>query len=506
MSQYLATIRGITFWSTTINALSLRHPLVLVGGLLALIGLILPVRPAHAQASGPRPLAVSFTNVLVSHDTFKAHSEPAIAENPANAKNLVAGSKFFTDPLHYQFKIGTFYSTNGGQTWHDDGLLPGYDNYTITSDISFAYSPNGSLVYACLLATDGTDSGVFVSRSRDGGKTWLDPSTVFLDTTGATFSDKPWIAVDWSHSPARGSVYVAWNLDSNSDANGQDPDVHLSPQQVTDTLTPGLVVARSTDYGKTFSAPAMVSPFDDHNFALGAQPAVGPDGRVYVAFLGFHDSATKTINDMELSSSSDQGATFSPPKVVAGDIAPLPNHLPTSTFRNLSLPTFAVSPADGSLLLAWADERYGDSDILAIRSKDRGSAWSAPTRVNHDSKHDGKDQFQPVLAVAANGTYTCAWFDRRLDPKNHLIDVFVAQSTNDGVNFGHNVRVTRKSWDPGVDAPLPEGKPNNTFIGDYQALAVDDLTVHPLWNDTQNGTSQEIRTAVVSVQVFARRH
>ena len=156
----------------------------------------------------------------VSHDTFKAHSEPAIAENSANPKNLVAGSKFFTDPLHYQFKIGTFYSTNGGQSWHDGGLLPGYENYSITSDISFAFSPNGSLVYACVLATDGTQSGIFVSRSRDGGKTWLNPSTVFLDTSGATFSDKPWIAVDWSHGPSRGTVYVAWNLDSNSDAIG----------------------------------------------------------------------------------------------------------------------------------------------------------------------------------------------------------------------------------------------------------------------------------------------
>ena len=45
----------------------------------------------------------------------------------------------------------------------------------------------------------------------------------------------------------------------------------------------------------------------------------------------------------------------------------------------------------------------------------------------------------------------------------------------------------------------------STFIGDYQALAVDNRTIHPLWNDTQNGKSQEIHTASLGFQVFTRR-
>jgi Neuraminidase (sialidase) len=156
------------------------------------------------------------------------------------------------------------------------------------------------------------------------------------------------------------------------------------------------------------------------------------------------------------------------------------------------------------MAVAWADMRNGDADILASSSTDGGQTWSEPVRINHDPLGNGTDHFQPAVAVAPNGTYTCAWFDRRYDLQNRLIDEEIAQSTDDGATWGRNIRVTKHSWNPAIDAPEPEGKPTNTFIGDYQALAADNRTVHPLWNDTQNGISQEIETAVLSVRIFAR--
>jgi hypothetical protein len=204
-------------------------------------------------------------------------------------------------------------------------------------------------------------------------------------------------------------------------------------------------------------------------------------------------------------SSSDGGLTFDPVRIVQDDIVGLPDHLAHGTFRNVTLPTFAISPKDGSMVLAWSDYRYSDADIMASLSRDGGKTWTSPIRINHDRLRNGKDQIQPVLAASSNGTFTCAWFDRSFDPKGRLIDEVVAQSFNDGKTFGPVIRVTPKSWDPAIGAPRPEGKPSNTFIGDYQALAVDDHTVHPLWNDTQNGRSQEIRTASVGVQLFKRK-
>src|SRR5579884_2263897 len=71
--------------------------------------------PCVQLGAHPQP---PYTNVRVSHDTFLAHSEPEIAENPNNPLDLVGGSKFFTNIDHYyHFKIGYFTSSDGGCTW-----------------------------------------------------------------------------------------------------------------------------------------------------------------------------------------------------------------------------------------------------------------------------------------------------------------------------------------------------------------------------------------------------
>lgn len=445
---------------------------------------------AHAASTQPR-----FRNVQVSHDGYAAHSEPAIAENPHNHRNLISGSKFFTDPAAYRFKIGMFYTDDGGRTWHDTGLLPGFESYSTTSDISISFASNGT-AYASVLAVEGNSSGIFVSRSTNGGKTWSTPSTVFLDATGATFSDKPWITVDRSSGRSAGTVYVAWNLDGTIGSKG-DPDrggqgVLHGQYQTGETPQQGIVLSRSSDGGKTFSQPTVVHDFDQTG-AIGAIPAVGPDASLYIAYATF-DNTTGLVNQIEVARSRDEGTTFTYSSIGVNGI---PNHLGPTTFRNLTLPAFAVSPRTGTLALAWADEGAHEADILSSNSVNGGTTWSAPDRVNHDRLNNGKDHFQPALAAAPNGTFTCAWFDRRRDPQNRRIDEEIAQSTNDGHSFGHNFRVTRKAWDPSIDAPQPEGKSSNTFIGDYQALATDNTTVHPLWNDTQNGKSQQIRTAVL---------
>ncbi len=458
-----------------------RAPVVLLAALLLTTGAV-----ATASATGS-PRSPALANVQVSHDAFVAHSEPYVAENPRNPNVLVAGSKFFTDPAHYRFKIGTFFSTNGGQTWTDAGLLPGFAAYRLVSDVTFAFSPNGSLAYACVIAVNGLSTGVFVSRSRDGGRSWDTPAAVFLDTQGVYFNDKPWIAVDSTRGAHRGAVYVAWNLDEG-DRAGKG-----SNRPVT-----GIAVSHSSDYGKTFLPPVVVSRFDTQHFAIGATPQVTPNGRISIAFLAMIGTGKQTREAMDLVSSADGGITFSAPRAIVPAVFGLRNHLPHGIFRNLSLPAFAVSPSTGSMMIAWADLRNGDADILKSSSFNGGQTWSVPARVNHDRVHDGKDQFQPALAVAPDGVYACAWLDRRFDPADRLIDVEVAQSQNDGRTFGKNRRVTTQSWDPAVDAPRPDG-PNkrDTFIGDYQGIAADPLTVHPLWNDTQNGRTQEIRTAVV---------
>lgn len=473
--------------------------LALVSGLLLSAAICLPARAATR--------ASVFPNIQVSKDRFLAHSEPALAMNPRNHMDLLAGSKMFTNPAKYEFKVGTYYSKDGGKTWHDSGFLPGLQAFSLVSDVSIAFAPDGT-AYVCVLAWDGGNtSGIYVLRSSNGGKTFSDPVPVYVDTTGTYFNDKPWITVDNSKTATRGIIYVAWNLDGASAAS-QDPDggvaAHLSRASAgADFGNGGIAVAHSVDGGSTFSAPTIVAPFDQQHFYIGAVPAVAPRGTLYVPFLAYDGSGQ--VDGMAMVRSTDGGTTFSDVRIVQNDVVGLPDHLPHSTFRNTSMPSFAISPKDGALVLVWGDYRNNDADVMASTSKDYGHTWSKPVRVNRDKVGNGRDQFEPAIAASANGVFTCTWFDRSYDPGGVLIDEVVAQSSSDGRAFGPGLRVTTHSWDPSIDAPRPEGKATNTFIGDYQALAVDDHTVHPLWNDTQNGKSQEIRTAALGFQVFTRR-
>ncbi len=80
------------------------------------------------------------------------------------------------------------------------------------------------------------------------------------------------------------------------------------------------------------------------------------------------------------------------------------------------------------------------------------------------NQHD----FHPQVAALPNGHFGCAFYE--FGPKwsggPPLIDVCLAQSTNNGVSFLSCQTVTDRAWNPTVDAPWSHGDPSTTFIGD----------------------------------------
>ena len=444
-----------------------------------------------------------YPNVQVSHDNYLAHSEPMLAEDPENPLHLVGGSKFFTNRERYQFQIGYYASFDGGCTWIDGGVLPGFKSGTLTSDPSFAFGPRNT-VYAATLnagaAATGSKTGISVWTSKDGGKTFGLPVSVFTDETGRIFNDKPWIAVDHTAGSHSGSIYVVWSYDHGASCGGAG----YCQQE--------LAFSRSTDGAKTFSPVRLIegqAPFCTDSVpgraknstscdeAIGATPVVGPDGSLAVAFA-YEDPINSNVPTLMLvTTSSDGGTTWTAPMWVA-TVHDIIGTFPPEKYRVASLPAFACDPRTGQLYLAWADKGKRDADILLTTSTDHGRTWSAVTRVNDDSPQNGANQFQPQMAVAPDGVVSVSFFDTREDSQHKLLDVYLSQSIDHGTSFLANVRVTSQSWDPAAKAPTDEN--GLQFIGDYQGLAADNAFAHPFWNDTRTGDQQIFTAAVPSVQ------
>jgi hypothetical protein len=492
--------------SVTLLLVSLSGVLVLavIVGLLTRVAprvALLPSAPTVAGGACLPRAGATIPNVRVSHDTFPAHSEPMLAQDPTNPLHLVGGTKFFTDPARYVFKIGWYTSFDGGCAWTAGQVLPGYDDLLLTSDISFAFGAQGE-VYAAVLTYDKNGkSGIAVSTSHNGGRTFDAPVNVYFDTSGKVFSDKPWIAVDLSNGPRRGALYVVWSYDYGGDC-GED-----------NSCVQELAFSRSTDGGKTFlpvqrvegSAPFCTNPAPNRpagstrcDAVLGATPVVLPDGALVVSFA-YEDLLTtgKIPTRLVSLTSRDGGDTWAAPALIA-TISDVAGPFPPEKYRNTTLPAMACDPKTGQLYVAWSDKTTGDPNILLSTSSDAGATWSVPKRINDDPARTGALQFQPAIAVAPNGVVSVSFFDTRVDPAHKFIDVFLAQSEDHGASFRPNVRVTSVSWDPAVGAPVDGG--GNEFIGDYQGLTADDQYAHPFWNDTRDGAQQIYTASVPSAQ------
>ena len=446
-----------------------------------------------------------------SSDPYLSHSEPHITMNPRNHNNLVAGSKMYVNLANYLFKIGMYASFDGGRTWTDTGQLPGYptalpsdcpDGPTFsaaclvtTSDVWTTFDDEGNAYAMVLYAPQGASStgwGMNLHKSTDGGLHWSAPIVIHDHQGGLLrdlfLDDKNAIAVDnytqatapfAANTPGDGHIgtmYSCWNLDDTTSGLHQD-----------------IVVSTSVDGGASWSVPEVVSLGQD--LEIGCQIAITPSGTVFVSWFHYATTVAGAPGQMFATRSDDHGVTWTPPVLVAS-VNPLPTKLPGSRFRNLSIPAMAASPVDGSVYVTWADYHTAnngtkDGDILVSKSTNGGITWSAPARVNQDKIGNGKDQFQPQIAVTSLGQVNISYFDRRNDPDNFYIDTYLSRSDDGGAHWS-DIRVTQKMWDPSINPPISG---SGEFIGDYQGLVADDDVAIPFWQDTHIGPYQEVYAA-----------
>ncbi len=151
-------------------------------------------------------------NIQVTHvtDLNNARSESAIAINPNNPQQIVAGSKFFRNLETYDFTLATQFSQDGGLTWQDSAPLP-LSGFTVLSDPTIAWDDVGNVYLLGLSANDPPADnlvGIEGYKSTDGGQTWTGPTHVHASSV----DDKQWVAGDSNTaSPFHGRIYGAWD-------------------------------------------------------------------------------------------------------------------------------------------------------------------------------------------------------------------------------------------------------------------------------------------------------
>jgi uncharacterized protein YjbI with pentapeptide repeats len=233
------------------------------------------------------------------------------------------------------------------------------------------------LAYTDFLAgtkTNSTPTHLMFTHSTDCGVTWSTPVQI---NTGTTTSQGSAIAVN----PITGAVYVAWR------------------QFASTGISNAIMLAQSTNAGKTFSKPAQIStfqPFDQGttgtSFRTNAYPALTTDmfGFVYVAF-------------------SARGMSSS-----------------------------------------------GDARIVAAGSID-GTHWTPAIMVDNPSTNAQTDpsgrghQIMPAMTFA-NGRLTILYYDLRLD---HYAGFY----TPDPVNLGSYTEMLQ----PEGELAPPSSAPNSVF-------------------------------------------
>lgn len=424
-------------------------------------------------------------NVNVS-DEPGPQSETSIAINPNHPSQIVGGSNEI-----FRLPMRGYFSSDGGATWGGVDLpLPppiSQNGFDFGSDPGVAWDLHGNVYYSYIVvffSAGGSINGteMAVARSSDGGQSWT--ATFFSLAGPGNFNDKPMIAVDTNpSSPNANTVYVAWDTTVNGKGGPSSSGIEFS---------------RSTDGGVSFSAPAVISATGGgQHFGIGADPFVGPDGRVYVAW---HDIS----NAILVRSSANGGATFGAITTVAPTRIAFDALIPPQNLRGaLVYPACGADRSTGAfrgrLYCSWMDSNSaGDTDIFLATSTNQGATWSAPLTVNDDG--GGSYQFNQWLAVdPVTGAVDLSWNDSRNDPTNASTDVYFAQSTNGGASVSPNVKVTT--------APTNEtvaGADLGNQYGDYEGIDARGGSVHPIWTDRRAGGSvdgfEEVFTATLTVK------
>ena len=445
------------------------------------------------EVSNPDPLASCPPGFLGAN----VATEPSIAVNPTNPKNIVAS---WID--HGTAGLAAGVTFDGGKSWQNVAI-PGLTQCTGGTeqdafDPWLSFAPNGSLYLIGIPEGLKGTVQVSVSKSTDGGLTWGSP--VQINTPGNSGSgygpvqdDKPSITADPTNP---NFVYATW---------AEFSDSHPLKANSAETM-----FARSTDGGQTWQPEQAIHTAPGTDFNWGNQIVVLPNGTLIDAFTEGDINNNKPIA-LTLLRSTDHGQTWSAPiQAIVQEPLLVPHSSPPNALvtdpntgqgveAHPMFDSIAVDPTTGNLYAVWIDARFSNFQINSIAfsmSADGGLTWSDPIQVNQTPTNIPlADQlaWNPTVAVSAGGTVAVTYYDFRNNTGTGgtLTDYWLAFAPAPATNPGtwSEVRLTNTSFNLEL---APTRFAGDFLLGDYEGLAAAGKAFVAVWGMPDgSGAGQE---------------
>jgi len=475
---------------TILRALSTKRPLhSFAAALVALSGVGLLPAGAMAQpvpisglslnpdGGNPNdPLAVTACNGAPQTGVVYRNSEtePHLAVNPTDPDNMIAGWHQDRWSTGGGQSLGAAYTLDGGATWTQvvlpftrcaGGSGTAAGNFERASDPWISFSPDGTAHYMALVFNDSMNSNAMVvAGSSDGGVTWSAPVVI-------------------KGSLAKDPVLLSPFHDKNTlTADPFDPDLVYATWTLFRNGSTTLLFSRSTDGGQSWGPARPVNNFEKVDpavlayFRQGAQIAVLPDGTLVNAFFRilFNQVTFNSEFEQSIFRSFDEGRHWEHVDTLVStfdDTIAFDPELGVPVRDAGELPDIAVNPVTGALYMTWQDANAngaGSVGIFVAVSKDGGSTWSAPVRVNQ-ATGDTIQAFLPTVAVNSDGDVGVLFYDFRSDVLGDAVlstDVYLSLFDADLVYQGEQ-RLTPTSMD--LRQSVITGD-RGYFPGDYMGL------------------------------------
>lgn len=407
-----------------------------------------------------------------SDNSGEIQNEEMACINPLDPDNMVAVWRDFREGYR---RIGVGYTLDGGETW-TDALFPQM-YFAWQSDPVLVVDHNGVFTANMISFEAGGegDVGLLSVSSFDGGVTWQDSVWAVLTTDESAFEDKQMMAIDNSpDSPYQGTFYIPWARFYINPNNGNYDSTHIV-----------LVYRRP---GEAYSEPIRLSTSRTVQWS---NVATGPEGQVYVSWVSYRDDAIKFVRSLDGGVTWTSESEAFPIRMISAEIPP--------DLLVFSYMVMAVDNTDGPhrgriyALFTDTDQQFNETDVFFSYSDTQGDTWSAPVRIHDDNEVFDVDQFHPWITVDEEGRVWCAWYDRRNDSNNLLMDVYFTVSDDGGATWRANERITEVSCDPG------QGTLDAGLIGEYIGWHAAHGKAVCVWTDTRLGDQDAFASVIDSL-------